>query len=72
MPRSDKLTKAHLHALKTLRDFPLGSPEIEGIELDAGNDCIKRGLVELSCPLIGIMRFQLTPAGRALLDKEGK
>lgn len=63
-----RLTERHLHAIKTFAEFPLGSDEVETIDLDAGKEVIAEKYVELYAPIVGgNLRFVPTALGRAAL-----
>ena len=63
-----RLSEAHLYAIRTFAEFPLGSDEVETIDLDAGKEVIAEKYVELYAPLVGgNLRFLLTDSGRAAL-----
>lgn len=59
------LTDAHRYALDMFERTHLGHPDMELIDLDAGLAVIEARLVELTGPVIGTLRFVLTPAGHA-------
>lgn len=67
-----KLTAAHIHAIETFDRFPLGSDEIETIDLDAGREVIAQGLVALQCAVIGHMWLKPTPAGCLALSSQDR
>jgi len=64
------LTAAHIHAIETFDRFPLGSDEIETIDLDAGREVIAQGLVSLSCAIFGPMWLKPTPAGSLAISSQ--
>lgn len=63
------LTDRHIDALRKFDGAEAGTEEIESIDEDAGRECIRMGLVELSGPLLAPrLRFALTEAGRSILS----
>jgi len=64
------LKDEHLHALRIFDAHPMCDDEIETIDVRAGLEVIREGLVEMSAPVIGTVRLRLTDAGRAALAEQ--
>ncbi len=71
MKRFSHLKDSHFYALRTFDANPLASDEIETIDVLAGCEVIREGLVSLSMPVIGVAYLKLTDSGRAALAEGG-